>query len=137
MSKRDDHCWPKLSWWHTYENIFKSKNYVYQLWEGGLGKIWWKQPSRTKVLQAQEQTFPPAAARGEHYSDAHCPSEGSRGLRCSRYSTLQLVKDPMPEQVEMSWRKLQPKDSPKSEFFLAERKAANIGAGFLSGLMAP
>lgn len=101
MSNRDDHCWPKLSWWHSYENIFKSKNYAYQVWEWGLGKIWMKQPLRNKVLQAQEQIFPAAAARGEHYSDADCPSAGSRGLRCSRYPHCSLWMIPR----QSRWRR--------------------------------
>lgn len=45
------------------------------------------------------------------------------------------LKDPTPEQLEMTWRKLQPKGYPKSEL-LAEGKAAHIGADFLSGPVA-
>lgn len=126
--------WPLLSWWHIYDKIFKGKNYAKQLWErtkenvtettiekegegspGNRVKIPLQLQPAVKTVVMQIVPLQPVEDWGE---------AGIHIAACERSA--------WPELVEMTWRKLQPKDSSQKSEFLAERKEDHIGAGFLS-----
>lgn len=137
-----------LLWQDIYERVINSAE---QMWERRVRKMWEKQllqtrkpmkKQREEVLQASESRDSPALFpfMGKNLLEKVVPwSPWSTMLE--QMCTLQSMEDPMPEQVDVYWRKLHLMEIPHRRRLLASTMAlwrgAHVGAGFLAGTVVP
>jgi len=105
------HQW---GWWHSVITCLrKGNNDMLQMWKRGLRRCERNNSADTKVREkggeerSKCQSRHSRAAYGEGYGDVGSLPAAHGGLWWSRYQILQPMKDPVLQQVDMSWRKLQ------------------------------